>query len=183
MRNKEIEMTRKIYKFPLNFGKTKVSMPETAKIRHVEIQHEKVCIWVEVEPNQPTVEWAFSVYGTGWSIEHDEEQWCGTVMTADGAFVWHVFTRLKMMKLYELIGNYEVTDPHHGGKTGVRIEKKGGLWEAKLSPNTTLFWNDQGKLDIDQESDEWDACVTLSEEEARNLYLTLDVIYGFSDLV
>ncbi len=73
----------------------------------------------------------------------------------------------------------EVTDPAHGGKIGVQIRYDGTFCSAQLSDITAVYFKDErSNVDIDQESGDWGACVTLSAEEARKLYLTLGAMFS-----
>lgn len=92
-------MPRKIFKYRVSVDKTTaVSLPETATIRHFSFQGDDLYVWIEAEQGCDCVDWHFSVYGTGWTIDNDCQQWCGTTMTSNQAFVWHLFYEVKKNK-------------------------------------------------------------------------------------
>lgn len=85
-------MARRILKYHVPKDRvTHVSLPETSTVRHFAFQGDKLYVWVETQTEEPCVTWKFSVYGTGWSIDCERQKWGGTTMTADHAFVWHLF--------------------------------------------------------------------------------------------
>ena len=83
-------MTRTVYKYPLAFGLTRLVVPVQSEIRHVAMQGESVCLWMEVDPQTWSEKRRFAVIGTGWPVPSDG-RYVGTAMTPDGAYVWHVY--------------------------------------------------------------------------------------------
>lgn len=80
-----------ILKFPLDVTDSQVIvMPEGAAILCVQAQHDNICLWALVTPNRPREKRVFRIHGTGHPCD-EEGNYIGTVQTADGAFVWHVF--------------------------------------------------------------------------------------------
>lgn len=82
-----------VYKYPLDaLGPNKVTLPMDARIVHVGIQGEDVCLWAEhhteTDKISVTHERTFDIYGTGWGIPETAEH-IGTVMR--GPYVWHVY--------------------------------------------------------------------------------------------
>jgi hypothetical protein len=69
-----------------------VWMPDRAKIVHVAVQgpSDDISLWYECDPDAPRVKATFVVHGTGHSIDHDGT-YVGTVLTAGGSLVWHVY--------------------------------------------------------------------------------------------
>ena len=85
---------REIWKYILDrTDRAPVSMPKGAQVLSAGVQGDcdLVCIWALVDPEAERVGRRISVYGTGWPIADDPGVFVGTVSTADGALVWHVF--------------------------------------------------------------------------------------------
>ena len=59
---------------------------------HVAIQHGVICLWVEVDTEKPPREYVFHIRGTGHQVPEDVD-YLGSVLTEEGAYVWHVFVR------------------------------------------------------------------------------------------
>ena len=69
-----------------------LQMPEGAEVLSVGEQHGRLCLWALVDDNACTEGRAFSIRGTGYPADGVETQThIGTVVTAGGALVWHVF--------------------------------------------------------------------------------------------
>lgn len=81
-----------------------------------------------------------------------------------------------------ILDGFEVTDPHHGGKIGVRFEKDTHCFAAKITDDTELtitdtdnyFWR-QFKLCQGED------LILLDGEEGRKLYLTLKAFFELTD--
>lgn len=89
-------MSKVIWKFPLNFGNTTVSMPCHAQILSTHVQRDTVCIWALIDEDsiEKTEERYFVIHGTGHSFDllaDWEPKFIGTVLMDDGQLVWHVF--------------------------------------------------------------------------------------------
>lgn len=83
---------RTVHKFTLEISAiTVLHMPANAKVVHVAVQNEHVCLWAYVDLNLSAETRCFKVYGTGHSIDGDIKGHIGTCLTSDGRFVWHVF--------------------------------------------------------------------------------------------
>lgn len=84
-----------IHKYPLQITDRQiVKMPQLAQILCVQVQHDQICIWAEVETNNPTENVKIGVYGTGNPVEPADpghRNYIGTVQTYNGNLVWHVF--------------------------------------------------------------------------------------------
>ena len=65
-----------------------VDMPKGAKVVHVGLQMQRVCVWADVDPKAGILTRCFYLYGTGHAID-PAHRYLGT--TQDGPFVWHVF--------------------------------------------------------------------------------------------
>lgn len=80
-----------VWKFTLAIeGEQDVVMPEGAELLHVAEQYGKLALWARVIPTgQREVARTILIRGTGhpvWTQPH-----IGTVITAGGELVWHVF--------------------------------------------------------------------------------------------
>jgi hypothetical protein len=85
-------MRRQIWKYPLPKGLNLLEMPEKAIPRSVQIQGGQLCLWAEVQTNQPLEKRRFIVIGTGHPfppVETRPDIYIGTVQ--DGALVWHIY--------------------------------------------------------------------------------------------
>lgn len=81
---------RQIWKFPLEVTDVQtISMPMGAKIMHVDVQHDQVCLWAGVYPDNSKMDRTFHLYGTGHAIPDDVQDYLGSVVI--GPFVWHLF--------------------------------------------------------------------------------------------
>ena len=71
-------------------------MPVGANILHVGLQTvgftQKMCMWVELEPDNKLEERLFAVYGTGQelALERGKHTYLGTTMP-DDFLVWHLY--------------------------------------------------------------------------------------------
>jgi hypothetical protein len=93
-------MRRTIWKFDLDArDRQTVDMPTDAEILHVGAQDptgRSVQLWALVEPTEPPIQVEdreFAIVGTGHAVPPDltREGFLGSVITAGGALVWHVF--------------------------------------------------------------------------------------------
>lgn len=67
-----------------------IQMPKDSTILHVDQQRNDLFLWAEVRTDRKTETRTFIVHGTGHSIDHDGH-YVGTVMSAGGQLVWHVY--------------------------------------------------------------------------------------------
>jgi hypothetical protein len=93
---------RTIHKWQLPLERTAgaprcvLEMPRGAMHRAFAEQHGVLCLWAEVDTEQPTEKRVFEIYGTGHEIPVDpistseRRIWLGTTLDQDG-FVWHLF--------------------------------------------------------------------------------------------
>ena len=85
-------MARSIWKFPIKIDDHQViPVPNGAKIRSVAVQGETVCLWAEVDPNEPIFGRDIFVYGTGHPMPDDPGTFIGSVMLHGGALVFHIY--------------------------------------------------------------------------------------------
>lgn len=84
-----------IWKFDLAIAdKQTVDMPLGARILSVGAQFDKPRVWALVDPTKERVPHRIYIYGTGWpvgDVNWSAHIFLGTVVTAGGALVWHVF--------------------------------------------------------------------------------------------
>ena len=85
-------MTRRVYKYPIAItdGDQDIATNGEAAVRHIAMQGDTLCAWIECEPDEPASNVTLRVHGTGHPIE-DGYSWRGT--TQAGPFVWHVYER------------------------------------------------------------------------------------------
>jgi hypothetical protein len=70
-----------------------IEMPEGAEVLCVQLQAGSPCLWVLVDPRQPSVARQFRVHGTGHPVE-SVGRYVGTYQLHGGALVFHVFEAL-----------------------------------------------------------------------------------------
>ena len=79
----------KIYEYQLALAESQyVAMPEGAEVLSIGLQNGIITIWVKVEPQNPSIAYAFYIAGTGGEVPNNTE-FIGTVM--QDRFVWYVF--------------------------------------------------------------------------------------------
>lgn len=87
---------RTIWKFRLAItDQQTVKMPKGAQILSAQVQHESVCLWALADSGAEPEERQIEIHGTGNPIGHQRLSFIGTVQTAGGSLVWHVFEALK----------------------------------------------------------------------------------------
>lgn len=92
-------------------ARRKIEMPVGAIVRHVDMQHEALCLWAEVDTEAPLEERTFTALGTGHWILPEDLIYVGTcqfefipfdmrnVPNAKTAFfVWHVYELIEESK-------------------------------------------------------------------------------------
>jgi len=79
-----------IWKHPLKLTDTQELMFPEGYIVHVGEQHGIITLWVLVDPETKQRPYKIHILGTGRQIP-DNLMHIGTVITAGGALVWHVF--------------------------------------------------------------------------------------------
>lgn len=79
-----------VYKYILEGDESEIRMPERAELLHVALQGSRLCLWARVAKDAKEVTRTVRVVGTGWDNRADGV-YVGTVLTASGALVWHVF--------------------------------------------------------------------------------------------
>ena len=84
---------KKIWKYELPFethNDIDGGMPRGSEILSVQMQGERLQIWVLVDPTAPVECRVFRIYGTGWPIP-DEPRLHYLETAQSGEFVWHIF--------------------------------------------------------------------------------------------
>lgn len=78
-----------IYKYQFALVESQyVAMPGGAEVLSTGLQNGIITIWAKVDPNNPSVAYAFHIVGTGGEVP-DNTEFIGTVQ--QDRFVWHVF--------------------------------------------------------------------------------------------
>ena len=82
-----------VWKFPFATKDVQeLTMPRGARLLHVAVQQEQLCLWALVRPEAVTVRRRIRVVGTGQKISvNDSEKYVGTAMSFGGELVWHAF--------------------------------------------------------------------------------------------
>lgn len=83
-----------IYKYELWPDALKIEMPKGAKILTAREQHDKICLWAEVNTDNATEVRTFEIFGTGHQIPYDmgvSRDYIGTAMLEGGSLVMHVY--------------------------------------------------------------------------------------------
>jgi hypothetical protein len=88
-------MIKSIWKYELEIGITKISMPEDAEILTAQMQLGEQCIWVLAEPHKPTITRTFRIIATGQPIDAEEKlNYIGTFQHENGKIVLHLFEEI-----------------------------------------------------------------------------------------
>ena len=83
-----------IWKYELEQFSNILHVPKGAEALSAVNQHNKVVVYYKINTHElATEERLVKVIGTGWAPEHGGAtgKFLGTVVTAGGALVWHVF--------------------------------------------------------------------------------------------
>lgn len=97
---------KSIYKYVLQVADCQiVQMPINAKILKVALQkgwkhhrESNICVWAEVNLEEPNVGHVFNIYGTGWEVEEFKGTYIGTVdMDPEHPYIWHVYKEDKVI--------------------------------------------------------------------------------------
>lgn len=85
---------KKIYKYPLKMqGLQNLQLPEGAEILTVQPQHDQVCLWALVAPENEPASRTVWIIGTGHPIEATDHlgRYVATFQLHGGELVFHVF--------------------------------------------------------------------------------------------
>ena len=81
-----------VHKYPLpTADNTSILLPHGAKILHVDVQNNELCMWALVDPARRLGKRRFRIAGTGHPIEEEKVRHLGTALLYDGQIVLHVF--------------------------------------------------------------------------------------------
>jgi hypothetical protein len=81
---------RKIYKYEVDVGTYReLETPASANVVLFGDQGGKLFVWVLFDQEEATVTRSFTVYGTGWDIEKQNELHIASCQA--GNYVWHLF--------------------------------------------------------------------------------------------
>jgi len=83
---------RTIYKYPIQVqDHVNVQTYLGAKFIHAAMQEESLCIWLEVDTDQPMTFKDFEIYGTGHVVSMRPEDGRHAASVLDRQFVWHIY--------------------------------------------------------------------------------------------
>lgn len=84
-----------IWKFPLGVADVQaIEMPARANFLTVQAQHDRPCLWAEVDPENERVERHILIVGTGHPMPDRVLEYIGTFQLHDGQLVFHAFELL-----------------------------------------------------------------------------------------
>lgn len=88
-------MNSTIWKFEIEVSDfVELEIPEDSTFLDVQVQDGKVVLWYMVRnPDGPTRTTKFRIYGTGHTLDDENQYYRGTFQLLDGAFVGHLFER------------------------------------------------------------------------------------------
>jgi len=97
-------MSRSVWKFEIQVDdEFTLRMPKGAEMLHVEVQHDKPCLWALVEPANEREERTFYVHGTGHPVRPGVEH-VGSFVLMGGSFVGHLFQPRSLVPLGGIFG-------------------------------------------------------------------------------
>lgn len=71
-----------------------IEMPIGAVLLSAHVQEDRLCIWAEVNPTGKAYPRTIEMFATGQPIGEAARKFLGTILFAEGQFVFHVFERL-----------------------------------------------------------------------------------------
>lgn len=87
-------MAKRIYKYRLHIGVTRLELPNSSQVLSVQMQGGNLEMWVLLDPEIPKIlPRTFTVFNTGEILNNNQMGYLATVQ--DGALVYHVFEILK----------------------------------------------------------------------------------------
>lgn len=85
---------RSIYKYEITEQVMPLDAPIT-KFLSVQVQHDKIYIWAEVDTEMEDRHFLFTIIGTGWELDKitnfDKTTYLGTVQHLGGDYIWHIY--------------------------------------------------------------------------------------------
>lgn len=82
---------RTIHKYQLDAPITKLMVPAYSTLLTIHEQRGKICVWYEVDTDEPLEEKVFQIYMTGEEVSDCGKWHHGTVFLANGSLVLHVY--------------------------------------------------------------------------------------------
>jgi len=82
---------KRIYKYNLKLQETQSIKAPITKVLCVQMQHNELVLWAEVDTDKVNKELLVVIVGTGHEIPKYAEQYISTVQ--DGSYVWHIYTK------------------------------------------------------------------------------------------
>lgn len=137
---------RSIYKYDVlklserNEGGTVIEGPIT-KILTVQVQHDSIMIWAEVDTEMPNRKFEVAAIGTGWPLDAkncvlDTHDYLGTLQFMDGHLVLHIYIK-------EVTPNVKIketeTSKTNKGELKVRFEPKEATFTGKAKINLDVL--------------------------------------------
>lgn len=85
--------TKCVWKIPLPLDDDSYvrKVPVGARVLYVAAQKGVPTVWVEVDPDAYMKEIRFQIFPTGTNAIPEDSGYCGSCMTHEGHFVWHVY--------------------------------------------------------------------------------------------
>lgn len=78
---------RTVYKYPIPYAGP-IQAPENAKPVLFAIQDTQPCVWLEVDPTQPTALYTFRIFPTVGAVPDDMQHFQSL---QDGPYIWHLY--------------------------------------------------------------------------------------------
>lgn len=137
---------RSIYKYDViklserNEGGTVIEGPIT-KILTVQVQHDSIMIWAEIDTEMPNRKFEVAAIGTGWPLDAkncvlDTHDYLGTLQFMDGHLVLHIYIK-------EVTPNVKIketeTSKTNKGELKVRFEPKEVTFTGKAKINLDVL--------------------------------------------
>ena len=80
-----------IWKFELQPGTTAMNLHKGAEILTIQTQRETPCMWVLLDPEEPTEKRYFEIFGTGHTMPEGDRKYINTFQLSGGSLVLHLF--------------------------------------------------------------------------------------------
>lgn len=84
---------RKVWKYQLiGQEETCIELPINSKVLSCQVQHGRICLWVEIDEEQigNPCKRTFHIFGTDQPIP-DGFEYVGTVQEREGYLIWHIY--------------------------------------------------------------------------------------------